>query len=67
MKVSEVIESVSKKPIPSHVRAIVLEVCVEDRNGEDVEVPYIRYSLQDELLDIRINNPTANAESPRKS
>lgn len=46
MKVSEVVESVSKRPIPLYSKAIVLEICVEDRHGEDVEVPYVRYQIQ---------------------
>jgi ubiquitin-activating enzyme E1 len=46
MKILDVVESVSKKPIASYVKAIVLEICVEDRDGEDVEVPYIRYQIR---------------------
>ncbi|KAJ3293322.1 hypothetical protein HDU79_000431 [Rhizoclosmatium sp. JEL0117] len=42
MTIIELIESISKKPVPPHVKAIVLEVCVNDRTGEDVEVPYVR-------------------------
>ncbi|KAI9336082.1 hypothetical protein BDR26DRAFT_839052 [Obelidium mucronatum] len=42
MTILELIESISKKPVPAHVKAIVLEVCVNDRDGEDVEVPYVR-------------------------
>ncbi|KAJ3412956.1 hypothetical protein HDV05_008671 [Chytridiales sp. JEL 0842] len=37
MKISELVESISKKPIPSHVSALVLEICVNDKDGEDVE------------------------------
>ena len=36
MKISELVETVSKKPIPAHVNAIVLESCVNDKDGEDV-------------------------------
>lgn len=31
-------ETVSKKPIPPHVKDIVFEVMVDDESGEDVEV-----------------------------
>ncbi|KAJ3070096.1 hypothetical protein HDU98_006858 [Podochytrium sp. JEL0797] len=42
MTITQLIESISKKPVPAHVKAIVLEVCVNDREGEDVEVPYVK-------------------------
>ncbi|KAJ3130581.1 hypothetical protein HK100_007942 [Physocladia obscura] len=42
MTIIDLIESISKKPVPSDVTALVLEVCVNDRDGEDVEVPYVR-------------------------
>jgi hypothetical protein len=35
---------VSKKKIPSHVGALVLEICCYDKDGEDVEVPYVKES-----------------------
>jgi len=45
MPVSEVVESISKKPIPAHVNALVFEICCNDDAGEDVEVPYVKYIL----------------------
>lgn len=42
---SKVVESVSKKEIPKHVKALVLEVCCNDLEGEDLEVPYVKYIL----------------------
>eukprot|EP00833_Pecoramyces_ruminatium_P003230 jgi/Orpsp1_1/1177262/evm.model.c7180000060725.1 len=42
MKISTLVETVSKKPIPDHVKSLVLELCVNDKNDEDVEVPYVR-------------------------
>ena len=44
-RMSQVVRKVSKKPIPPHVRALVLEICCNDRDGEDVEVPYVKYNL----------------------
>lgn len=35
---SKLVEVVSKKPVPPHVKALVAEVCVNDASGEDVEV-----------------------------
>jgi len=45
MPLSEVVKKVSKKKIPSYIRALVLELCVNDKEGEDVEVPYVKYNL----------------------
>lgn len=42
---SEVVKKVSKKKIEPHVRALVLELCANDKDGEDVEVPYVKYNL----------------------
>ena len=42
---SEVVRKVTKKKIEPHVRALVFEVTCDDEDGEDVEVPYIRYLL----------------------
>ena len=44
-RLSEVVKRVSKKKIAPHVRALVLELCCNDTEGEDVEVPYVRYAL----------------------
>ncbi|TFK43234.1 ubiquitin activating enzyme [Crucibulum laeve] len=41
MKFSHLVEHVSKKPIPPHVKHLVVEVMVSDEDGEDVEVPFI--------------------------
>ena len=45
MPLSEVVKKVSKKKIPPYVKALVLELCVNDKDGEDVEVPYVKYIL----------------------
>jgi len=41
MKFSKLVETVSKKPIPAHVKYLIVEVMVSDENDEDVEVPFI--------------------------
>jgi hypothetical protein len=38
MKFSKLVEFVSKKPIPPHVKHLVVEVMASDEEGEDVEV-----------------------------
>ena len=45
LPLTEVVKRVSKKKIPSHVGALVLEICCYDKDGEDVEVPYVKYNL----------------------
>ncbi|XP_046550808.1 ubiquitin-like modifier-activating enzyme 1 isoform X2 [Haliotis rubra] len=45
LPISEVVKKVSKKKVPPHVRALVLEICCNDEEGEDVEVPYVKYNL----------------------
>ena len=41
-----VVETVAKVPIQSHVRSLVLEVMASDPNtDEDVEIPYIKYDF----------------------
>lgn len=42
---SEVVKKVSKRRIEPHIKALVFELCCNDANGEDVEVPYVRYTL----------------------
>lgn len=45
MPLSKVVEAVTKKEIPKHVHALVLEFCCNDMEGEDLEVPYVKYNL----------------------
>ncbi|XP_021964411.1 ubiquitin-like modifier-activating enzyme 1 isoform X1 [Folsomia candida] len=41
----QVVREVSRRPIEPHVKALVFELCCNDRDGEDVEVPYVRYEI----------------------
>lgn len=43
--ISETVEKVSKKKIKPYIRHLVLELCCNDEDGEDVEVPYVKYRL----------------------
>ena len=38
MKFSKLVEFVSKKPLPAHTKHLIVEVMVNDEEGEDVEV-----------------------------
>ncbi|OAQ87526.1 ubiquitin-activating enzyme E1 1 [Purpureocillium lilacinum] len=44
MKLSKLVETISKKPIPSHQKEVIFEIVAEDLAEEDVEVPYIKAS-----------------------
>lgn len=46
MPLVELVESVTKRPVAGHVRAIVLEALAERlADGEDVDIPYIRVTI----------------------
>ena len=45
-RVSSTVEKLSKKKVSNkHIRHLVLELCCNDFDGEDVEVPFIKYKL----------------------
>jgi ubiquitin-activating enzyme E1 len=46
MKLSQLVETISKKAIPSHQKEVIFEMVAEDLNEEDVEVPYIKVKIQ---------------------
>lgn len=45
LTMTEVVKRVSKKKIEPHVKALVFELCCNNAEGEDVEVPYVKYNL----------------------
>lgn len=46
LRMSKLVEHISKKPIPEHQKNIIFEVTAEDQNEEDVEIPYVMVKLQ---------------------
>jgi ubiquitin-activating enzyme E1 len=40
-RMSQLVEFVSKKPVPEHQKNIIFEVTAEDQTEEDVEIPYV--------------------------
>lgn len=42
MKFSNLVEHVSKKPIPPHAKHLLVEIMVADESDEDVEVCQLR-------------------------
>ncbi|CAK1580668.1 unnamed protein product [Parnassius mnemosyne] len=45
LPMSEVVTAVSKKKLEPHVKALVFELCCNDEDDNDVEVPYVKYTL----------------------
>ncbi|KAH3678451.1 hypothetical protein WICMUC_001468 [Wickerhamomyces mucosus] len=45
LKITELIKEVTKKEIPSHIKTLILEICTDDLQGEDVEVPFVTITL----------------------
>ncbi|GME81961.1 unnamed protein product [Ambrosiozyma monospora] len=41
LTITQLIESVTKKPVGEHEKTLILEICCDDKNDEDVEVPYV--------------------------
>ena len=46
MRMSELVETVSRRPIPEHQKNVILEITCDDAEGEDVEVPYVMLKLR---------------------
>lgn len=44
-KMTELVKKISKRKIEPHVKSLVFEVCCNSLDGEDVEVPYVKYDL----------------------
>lgn len=42
LKISSLIEMITKKPLASHLKSVTLEILANDQNGDDVDVPYIK-------------------------
>lgn len=45
MNMEDIVAEVNKAPIAPHVKHLILEITVDDANGEDVEVPFVLYKL----------------------
>ena len=40
-RMSKLLETISKKPIPDHQKNVIFEITAEDQTQEDVEIPYV--------------------------
>lgn len=45
LPMTEVVKLVTKKEVPAHTKTMILEICADDKEGEDVEVPYVTLHL----------------------
>lgn len=45
LPITQLVKLVTKKDIPAHVSTMILEICADDKEGEDVEVPFITIHL----------------------
>ncbi|WFD31821.1 E1 ubiquitin-activating enzyme [Malassezia sp. CBS 17886] len=46
LPISELVQTVSRKPLPPHVTSLIVEIMADDASGEDVEVPYVNVRLR---------------------
>ncbi|RHY35163.1 hypothetical protein DYB32_000336 [Aphanomyces invadans] len=46
MKLSELVATITKTQLPPKQKYLILEVCATDADGEDLELPYIRYQYR---------------------
>lgn len=49
-KMSEIVRNISKKRIEPHVKSLVFEICCNNTDGDDVEVPYVKYNLPSDFI-----------------
>jgi len=47
---SEIVRNISKKRIEPHVKSLVFEICCNNTDGDDVEVPYVKYNLPSDFI-----------------
>jgi len=45
-KMTELVQSISKKPIPDYAGALVFELLCDGEDGEDLDVPYVKYNFR---------------------
>lgn len=43
MKMSAIVEEVGRKPLDATTRSLIFEICCDDANGDEVDVPFVTY------------------------
>lgn len=45
LPLDQLIETISKRPIPSHQKSVIIEITADDQSQQDVEVPFVLLKL----------------------
>ena len=45
-RMSQLVETISKKAVPDHQKKVIFEVTAEDTTEEDVEIPYVMVKMR---------------------
>jgi ubiquitin-activating enzyme E1 len=45
-RLSDLVATISKKPVPDHQKNLILEVTAEDQAEEEVDIPYVMVKLK---------------------
>ncbi|XP_069689178.1 ubiquitin-like modifier-activating enzyme 1 [Periplaneta americana] len=45
LPISEIVATIKKRKLENHIRSLVLDLICSDQDGNDVDVPYVRYIL----------------------
>jgi hypothetical protein len=46
VRLSDLVATISKKPVPGHQKNLILEVTADDQSDEEVDIPYIMVKLK---------------------
>ncbi|RMZ82412.1 hypothetical protein DV737_g2111, partial [Chaetothyriales sp. CBS 132003] len=51
LKMTKLLETISRKPIPAEAKNIIFEITAEDQSEEDVEIPYVTTKMASSITD----------------
>ena len=46
-RLDQLVETISRKPIPEHQKNVIFEVTAEDQTEEDVEIPFVQVRVRE--------------------
>ncbi len=44
-RVTEILEMIKKQKLPSHIKSLSLSLSCVDLNGEDADIPVVKYNI----------------------
>ena len=44
-RLSDLVATVSRKPVPAHQKNVIFEIVAEDQTNQDVEIPYVMVKM----------------------